>query len=80
MNTKNILILGAVAVGGWWLWKKYTKNPTTTGTTDTKPQREIAPKPQTNSPNVQPNTMANTEATNTSVKNFMDFDGEPDFN
>ena len=29
MNTKQILIIGAVVVGGYLLWKKYGKDDTT---------------------------------------------------
>jgi len=81
MNTRNILI-GFLIVGGvYWYYNKYMKKPLTSNQTNpndvTKPQREIAPKPQTSSPNVQPSSATTTEATNTSVKSsFMDFDGE----
>jgi hypothetical protein len=84
MNTRNIIIGALVLGGAYWYYTKYMKKPTTS--TDTKPndvskpQRELAPKPQTSSPNVQPSSETTTEATSTSVKSsFMDFDGELEF-
>jgi hypothetical protein len=91
MKTRNIIIGVLVLGGAYWYWNKYMKKPSATSTNDTndisKPQREIAPKPQTSSPNVQKPSMSSAEATNTCVKgakcvnpallqNFMDFDGE----
>jgi len=79
METRNIVILGAILLGGYWYYNKYMKKPTSTTKPNdtTKPQREIAPKPQTSVPNVQPSSATTTEATNTSIKSsFMDFDGE----
>jgi len=81
METRNIVILGAILFGGYWYYNKYMKKPITSNETKptdvTKPQREIAPKPQTSSPNVKPSSETTIEATNTSVKSsFMDFDGE----
>jgi len=80
-NARNIIIGVLVLGGAYWYYNKYMKKPMTS--TDTKPsdvskpQKEIAPKPQTSSPNVQPSSESTTEATNTSVKScFMDFDGE----
>jgi hypothetical protein len=95
MKGKNILI-GLLVIGGaYWLWNKYGKKqlvPNTNPTDDvSKPEREIASKPQTSSPNVQKPSMSSTEATNTCAKgakcvnpaklqNFMDFDGELELN
>ncbi len=42
--------------------------------------KQSASEPQSSTPNTQPILMSNTEATNTSVKNFMDFDGELELN
>jgi LPXTG-motif cell wall-anchored protein len=79
MKTRNIIIIGVLVLGGaYWLYKRSKRKQLLSQVADaiSKPQREIAEKPQTSSPNVQKPSMSSTEATNTSVKNFMDFDGE----
>lgn len=88
MKTNNIIIGLLVLGGAYWLYKSKTKKPLSeVANTPSKPQREIASKPQQSSPNVQNPTMSSTEATNTCAKgakcvnpaklqNFMDFDGE----
>lgn len=82
MKTRNIIIAVLVLGGAYWLYKRSTRKPLISEISDaiSKPQREIAPKPQTSSPNIQKPSMSSAEATNTSVKNFMDFDGELELN
>ena len=77
MKGKNILI-GFLVIGGvYWLWNKYAKKPIVPNSNETnnvsKPQREIAPKPQTSSPNVQPSSATTNEATNTSIKSSFSY-------
>lgn len=93
MKTRNIII-GVLVLGGvYWLYQRSTRKPLISEVSDdiSKPQREIADKPQTSSPNVQKPTISSTEATNTCTKgakcvnpaklqNFMDFDGELELN
>jgi hypothetical protein len=88
MNTRNIIIGALVLGGAYWYYTKYMKKPTTATDTKpsdvTKPEKEIAPKPQTSSPNIDKpigqiiGKPANPNST--SVKSsFMDFDGELEF-
>ena len=51
-----------------------TENNTSTNQTASTTNKGIAEAPQSSNPNTQPTSVSNTEATNTSVKNFMNFD------
>jgi hypothetical protein len=79
MNTRNIII-GVLVIGGaYWYWKNYMSKGNSNSVAQTnpisKPQKELAPKPQTSVPNVQPSD-APTQVVNSNIKNFLDFDGE----
>jgi len=89
MNTRNIIISVLVLGGAYWYYNKYMKKPNVPNSNPTddvsKPEREIAPKPQTSSPNTQKpiGQIIGKPASpnNTSVKSsFMDFDGELELN
>ena len=74
MNTRNIII-GVLVIGGaYWYWKNYMSKGNSNSVAQTnpisKPQKELAPKPQTSVPNVQP-SVASTEVVNSNIKNLQ---------
>lgn len=82
-NTRNIIIGVLVLGGAYWYYTKYMKKPTTASDTTSndvsKPQKEIASKPQETNPNIQKTCGGANVRCAPPKSSFMDFDGELEF-